>query len=326
MAQAIVCQAPPPGPIQRGWRTPGWLPEGPWAARGGSSRSARAQACARCSGRTRRRAANRNAGATASKALRASLARMVWSDHRKVVSLIADSPFKPVPRRRAFEDVIVQVEEAIADGRIGPGDRLPPERELAGQLRVSRASVREALRVLEAFGVVTSRQGRGADAGSVVSAGDQNGLAGLLRIYSLLMKVPLSDLVDLRVADRVDDRARGRRAARRRPARRAGRRDGRRRGPRPLPGARHRLPRRAGPRVRQRARAAADGGAARDDRRATCAPRSARCATGPPPARGSPPTTRRWRRRSPPATPTRRSAPSRSTSEGSTRCCTATND
>jgi GntR family transcriptional repressor for pyruvate dehydrogenase complex len=116
------------------------------------------------------------------------------------VSLIADSPFKPVPRRRAFEDVIVQVEEAIADGRIGPGDRLPPERELAGQLRVSRASVREALRVLEAFGVVTSRQGRGADAGSVVTAGDQNGLAGLLRIYSLLMKVPLSDLVDLRVA------------------------------------------------------------------------------------------------------------------------------
>jgi DNA-binding FadR family transcriptional regulator len=116
------------------------------------------------------------------------------------MSLIADSPFKPVPRRRAFEDVIVQVEEAIADGRIGPGDRLPPERELAGQLRVSRASVREALRVLEAFGVVTSRQGRGADAGSVVSAGDQNGLAGLLRIYTLLMKVPLSDLVDLRVA------------------------------------------------------------------------------------------------------------------------------
>jgi GntR family transcriptional repressor for pyruvate dehydrogenase complex len=116
------------------------------------------------------------------------------------MTLVADSPFKPVPRRRAFEDVIVQVEEAIADGRIGPGDRLPPERDLAAQLRVSRASVREALRVLEAFGVVTSRQGRGADAGSVVTAGDQNGLAGLLRIYTLLMKVPLSDLVDLRVA------------------------------------------------------------------------------------------------------------------------------
>jgi GntR family transcriptional repressor for pyruvate dehydrogenase complex len=96
--------------------------------------------------------------------------------------------------------VIVQVEEAIAAGRLQPGDRLPPERELAVQLQVSRASVREALRVLEAFGVIAARRGRGADAGSVVTTGGQNGLAGLLRIYSLLMKVPLSDLVDLRVA------------------------------------------------------------------------------------------------------------------------------
>jgi GntR family transcriptional regulator, transcriptional repressor for pyruvate dehydrogenase complex len=116
------------------------------------------------------------------------------------VSAVPDSPFRPVPRRRAFEDVIVQVEQAIAEGRIGPGDRLPPERVLATQLQVSRASVREALRVLEAFGVLSSRQGRGADAGSTVTQGDQNGLAGLLRIYTLLMKVPLSDLVDLRVA------------------------------------------------------------------------------------------------------------------------------
>jgi GntR family transcriptional repressor for pyruvate dehydrogenase complex len=116
------------------------------------------------------------------------------------MSAIADSPFKPVARRRAFEDVIVQIEAAIAEGRLGPGDRLPPERVLATQLQVSRASVREALRVLEAFGVLSSRQGRGADAGSVVTAGEQNGLAGLLRIYTLLVKVPLSDLVDLRVA------------------------------------------------------------------------------------------------------------------------------
>src|SRR5919107_5167056 len=116
------------------------------------------------------------------------------------MSTLTDSPFKPVAQRRAFEDVIVQVEEAIAAGRLRPGDRLPPERELAGQLQVSRASVREALRVLEAFGVIAARRGRGADAGSVVTTGGQNGLAGLLRIYSLLNRVPLRDLVDLRVA------------------------------------------------------------------------------------------------------------------------------
>ena len=113
---------------------------------------------------------------------------------------LTDNPFRPVAQRRAFEDVIFQVEEAIADGRLGPGDRLPPERELAQTLEVSRASVREALRVLEAFGIVAARRGRGADAGSVVTSGDHSGLAGVMRISSSLLRVPLSDLVDLRVA------------------------------------------------------------------------------------------------------------------------------
>jgi GntR family transcriptional repressor for pyruvate dehydrogenase complex len=112
----------------------------------------------------------------------------------------SSSPFRPAARRRAFEDVILQVEEAIADGRLEPGDRLPPERELAQQIGVSRAAVREALRVLEAFGVLTARQGRGADAGSVVVAGGRSGLGGLLRIHTSLLKAPLSDLVQLRVA------------------------------------------------------------------------------------------------------------------------------
>src|SRR5919198_6364811 len=106
---------------------------------------------------------------------------MIRSHLRKVdVMTLPDSPFRPVAHRRAFEDVIVQVEEAIAAGTLQPGDRLPPERELAHQLQVSRASVREALRILEAFGVIEARRGRGADAGSVVTTGGQNGLAGLL--------------------------------------------------------------------------------------------------------------------------------------------------
>lgn len=116
------------------------------------------------------------------------------------MSAATNSPFRPVAQRRAFEDVIFQVEEAIADGRLQPGDRLPPERELAQQLAVSRASVREALRVLEAFGVVSARRGRGADAGSVVTSGDHSGLAGVLRISASLLRIPLGDLVEVRVA------------------------------------------------------------------------------------------------------------------------------
>ena len=39
--------------------------------------------------------------------------------------------FDPVRQRRAFEEIVLQVEQAIMDGRLSPGDRLPPERELA---------------------------------------------------------------------------------------------------------------------------------------------------------------------------------------------------
>jgi DNA-binding FadR family transcriptional regulator len=110
------------------------------------------------------------------------------------------SSFVPVKRRRAFEDIIVQIENAIHEGRLKVGDRLPPERELAEIFRVSRASVREALRVLEAFGVLSARRGTGADSGSIVSAQNDSPLSGLLRLYASLLQMPLIDLLDVREA------------------------------------------------------------------------------------------------------------------------------
>jgi GntR family transcriptional regulator len=52
------------------------------------------------------------------------------------------------------------LEGAIARGRLAPGDRLPPERELAGKLRVSRMTLRQALAALERRGLLTRRVGR----------------------------------------------------------------------------------------------------------------------------------------------------------------------
>ncbi len=109
-------------------------------------------------------------------------------------------PFAPVKRRRAFEDIIVQIENAIHEGRLTVGDRLPPERELAEIFQVSRASVREALRVLEAFGVLSARRGTGPDSGSIVSAQNESPLSGLLRLYASLLKMPLLDLLEVREA------------------------------------------------------------------------------------------------------------------------------
>ncbi|MCZ2826906.1 MULTISPECIES: FadR/GntR family transcriptional regulator [unclassified Modestobacter] len=54
-----------------------------------------------------------------------------------------------------------RLERLILDGTLGPGDRLPPERELAGSLGVSRGSVREALRDLEVRGLIDRTRGRG---------------------------------------------------------------------------------------------------------------------------------------------------------------------
>jgi GntR family transcriptional regulator, transcriptional repressor for pyruvate dehydrogenase complex len=107
-------------------------------------------------------------------------------------------PFQAVEQRRTFEQILLQVEEAIIDGRLQPGDRLPAERDLAKTFGVSRASVREALRVLEMFGVMVARRGTGTDAGSVVADGAQNGLQSALRLHAGLLRIPTRDMVEVR--------------------------------------------------------------------------------------------------------------------------------
>jgi GntR family transcriptional repressor for pyruvate dehydrogenase complex len=67
----------------------------------------------------------------------------------------------PVRRRRLYEDVVFQLQGLISSGRLEPGDQLPSERALSDQLAVSRTSVREALRILEARGMLEARPGQG---------------------------------------------------------------------------------------------------------------------------------------------------------------------
>ena len=64
----------------------------------------------------------------------------------------------PVAKVRSHELVIAAIEDQIMQGALKVGDPLPPERELAARLQVSRAGVREAIRVLEAMGMVASRR------------------------------------------------------------------------------------------------------------------------------------------------------------------------
>lgn len=69
--------------------------------------------------------------------------------------------FKPVDGRRLYQQIADQIRTLIRRGDYAPGTRLPPERDLAQQLGVSRPSVREALIALEIQGAVEVRMGAG---------------------------------------------------------------------------------------------------------------------------------------------------------------------
>jgi GntR family transcriptional repressor for pyruvate dehydrogenase complex len=72
-----------------------------------------------------------------------------------------DVVLEPVRRSRIYEHIVDQIHALIREGRWAPGDQIPPERELAERFKVSRTSVREALRALEMQGIIESRQGGG---------------------------------------------------------------------------------------------------------------------------------------------------------------------
>ncbi|MFJ1707670.1 FadR/GntR family transcriptional regulator [Kitasatospora sp. NPDC088346] len=113
---------------------------------------------------------------------------------------MADAAWEPVPRARTYELVLARIEEQFLSGRLGVGDRLPPERELVELLGVSRAAIREALRVLEAQGVVRSRVGTGPDSGTVIAALPSEGLTQLLRLHLALANFPLGDVFEARAS------------------------------------------------------------------------------------------------------------------------------
>ena len=64
--------------------------------------------------------------------------------------------------RKTFSRKVVEhVRELIASGQLKPGDKLPPERELAEMMNVSRPTIREAFKILSAMGFLRIRQGQG---------------------------------------------------------------------------------------------------------------------------------------------------------------------
>jgi len=72
----------------------------------------------------------------------------------------SETLLRPVRLGNAFEDTVGRLLETIKLGLLAPGDSLPPERELAARLGVSRDTVREAIRSLAEAGYLVSKRGR----------------------------------------------------------------------------------------------------------------------------------------------------------------------
>ncbi|MDT0419599.1 GntR family transcriptional regulator [Streptomyces sp. DSM 41982] len=107
--------------------------------------------------------------------------------------------WRPVRQARTHELVLESIEEQVLAGQLKAGDRLPPERELAPALGVSRSALREALRVLETIGVLVAHSGRGADAGARIVRNPDDALGRLLRLHFGLGSYRLEDVLEARV-------------------------------------------------------------------------------------------------------------------------------
>jgi DNA-binding FadR family transcriptional regulator len=71
-----------------------------------------------------------------------------------------DRAFAPVSTRRTFEEAVEQIADRVRSGELHVGDRLPPERELAAQMQISRPTLREAVKTLAEAGVLEVRRGQ----------------------------------------------------------------------------------------------------------------------------------------------------------------------
>jgi GntR family transcriptional repressor for pyruvate dehydrogenase complex len=102
----------------------------------------------------------------------------------------------PISLRTGPEILANQLREKILSGTFGEGTALAPERLLVEQTGLSRPTVREALRILEAEGLVETRQGR--NGGAWIRRPDETFVSKALNLFIRGLPVALSDLVETR--------------------------------------------------------------------------------------------------------------------------------
>lgn len=136
---------------------------------------------------------------------RSSRGRSVSVDNtrgKKVKQEVPGRPFDPVigsiRPAATYELVVEQLRKAIFLGRFMPGDKLPPERDLAKQMLVSRTTIREAIRVLEGEGLLAVKRG---STGGLIVLGQHRLNQAEIEVYMEAQREILDGLFEYRLAN-----------------------------------------------------------------------------------------------------------------------------
>lgn len=105
--------------------------------------------------------------------------------------------FQKLQTKRTYEEVVAQVREQLFSGTLKPGDRLPGERDLSVQLGIGRPALREALRALEATGLIILRKGK--TGGAFISNGKARVIAENMSDLLRLSSISVDQLFEVRL-------------------------------------------------------------------------------------------------------------------------------
>jgi GntR family transcriptional regulator, transcriptional repressor for pyruvate dehydrogenase complex len=108
---------------------------------------------------------------------------------------VSEQLLRPLGRATLPQEIVAAIAELIMRRVWRPGDRIPPEKDLAARFNVGRSTIREAIKSLVIFGVIDSRPGDG----SFIREPQSDLLSGAFQWGMLLTERNLSDLVDTRV-------------------------------------------------------------------------------------------------------------------------------
>ncbi|HTU03502.1 MAG TPA: FadR/GntR family transcriptional regulator [Candidatus Sulfotelmatobacter sp.] len=108
--------------------------------------------------------------------------------------MLTSQHLRPIPRPSLTEEIVKRLVNLILEERLRPGDKLPSERELVGRFSVGRSSLREAIRILNAIGVVEVSVGEG----MFVGKGDLSLIARPLSLGLLMGRQSRDELIEAR--------------------------------------------------------------------------------------------------------------------------------